>query len=88
MTQQKSAETTTNLSRRAFLATAAAGLGTLAIRPSTRVRADIVKTDFSKLPPYGNGTLPAGIRSRQIANVNGMTVPCMASRNSRIAGAR
>ncbi len=31
-------------------------------------------TDFSKLPPYGNGTLPAGIRSRQIANVNGMTV--------------
>lgn len=28
----------------------------------------------SALPPYGNGTLPAGIRSRQIANVNGMTV--------------
>src|SRR6185369_2883578 len=27
-----------------------------------------------KLPPYGNGTIPEGIRSRQIANVNGMTV--------------
>jgi pimeloyl-ACP methyl ester carboxylesterase len=33
-----------------------------------------VHTDFSKLPAYGNGTIPAGIRSRQIANVNGMTV--------------
>jgi pimeloyl-ACP methyl ester carboxylesterase len=37
-------------------------------------RAAIVRTDFSSLPPYGNGTLPAGIRSRYIANVNGMTV--------------
>jgi len=37
-------------------------------------RAATVRTDFSKLPPYGNGTLPAVIRSRQIANVNGMTV--------------
>jgi pimeloyl-ACP methyl ester carboxylesterase len=26
------------------------------------------------LPPYGNGTLPAGIRSRSIANVNGLAV--------------
>ena len=26
------------------------------------------------LPPYGNGTLPPGIRSRAIANVNGLTV--------------
>jgi hypothetical protein len=26
------------------------------------------------LPPYGNGTLPADIRSRNIANVNGLTV--------------
>lgn len=36
--------------------------------------AAIVQTDFSKQPPYGNGTLPAGIRSRHIANVNGLTV--------------
>ncbi len=28
----------------------------------------------SKLPPYGNGTLPPGIRSRSIAEVNGLTV--------------
>jgi len=48
-------------------------LGALATL-STRVRAAIVQTDFSKLPPYGNGTLPSGIRSRHIANVNGMTV--------------
>src|SRR3984957_5319644 len=26
------------------------------------------------LPPYGNGTIPAGIRSRAVANVNGLTV--------------
>ena len=62
-----------NFSRRNLL-TAAAGLGGLAIMPTKPARAAIVNTDFSKLPPYGNGTLPAGIRSRHIANVNGMTV--------------
>ena len=30
--------------------------------------------DVRNLPPYGNGTLPAGIRSRFVHNVNGMTV--------------
>src|SRR6266446_1058960 len=74
MSEQPSVDTIANLSRRAFLATAAAGLGGLAIPQSTRARADIVQTDFSTLPAYGNGTMPAGIRSRQIANVNGMTV--------------
>src|ERR1700692_4600641 len=65
-------DTITNRSRRAFLTTAtAAGLGRLMIAPA---RADVVNTDFSTLPPYGNGTIPAGIRSRRIANVNGMTV--------------
>jgi len=54
------------VSRRAFLATAAS-VGGLA-------RAAIVGTDFSKLPPYGNGAIPSGIRSRQVSNVNGMTV--------------
>ncbi|MGA8080112.1 MAG: alpha/beta hydrolase [Xanthobacteraceae bacterium] len=29
--------------------------------------------DESGLPPYGNGTLPSGIRSRMIAGVNGLT---------------
>jgi pimeloyl-ACP methyl ester carboxylesterase len=46
----------------------------LAIAKGQSARAAIVQTDFSNLPPYGNGTIPAGIRSRQIANVNGMTV--------------
>jgi hypothetical protein len=74
MAEKASAEMIANLSRRAFLATAAAGLGTLATAESTSARPDIVKTDFSTLPPYGSGTIPAGIRSRQIANVNGLTV--------------
>ena len=70
----------TNLSRRTFLANAtaglatAAGLGGLALSRNADARAEIVKTDFSTLPPYGNGTIPAGIHSRQIPNVNGMTV--------------
>jgi pimeloyl-ACP methyl ester carboxylesterase len=73
MAEQASVDTTTNLSRRSFLSTAAsAGLGGLAI--AQNARAAIVQTDFSTLPPYGRGTIPAGIRSRQIANVNGMTV--------------
>ncbi len=60
MAEQASIETIARLSRRAFLATsAAAGLGRLAIAQSTPA-------------PYGS--LPGGIRSRQIANVNGMTV--------------
>src|SRR5690348_772558 len=59
-------------SRRNFLsASAAAGFTILG---STLARAAVVNTDLSKLPPYGNGTIPAGIRSRQIANVNGMAV--------------
>ncbi|MBZ5635211.1 MAG: hypothetical protein LAO55_18970, partial [Acidobacteriia bacterium] len=70
MAQQASVEMITGLSRRAFLAMA----GAVPIAQSTRARAAIVKTDFSKLPPYGNDTIPASIRSRQIANVNGMTV--------------
>src|SRR5262249_2925778 len=57
-------------SRRAFVAMA----GAAPIARARRARAAIVKTDFSKLPPYGNSTLPTGIRSRHIANVNGMTV--------------
>jgi len=64
-----------NPSRRALLtAAAAAGLSSLLIAPAASARAEIVQTDFSKLPPYGNGTLPAGVRSRRIANVNGLTV--------------
>jgi len=74
MAEKKSAEASANLSRRNFLTTAAAGFAGLATAPSSVARPEIVQTDFSKLPPYGNGTLPPGIRSRQIANVNGLTV--------------
>ena len=65
MAEQARITTIANLSRRAFVATSAAmGLGRLAIAQSAA----------NTLPPYGNGTIPAGIRSRQIANVNGLTV--------------
>jgi pimeloyl-ACP methyl ester carboxylesterase len=79
MSEEAGVGTTANLSRRAFLATAVAGLSSLVIPQSTLARADNVQTDFSTLPPYANGTLPAGIRSRQIANVNGMTVHILES---------
>jgi pimeloyl-ACP methyl ester carboxylesterase len=56
------------MSRRGFLATATA-----------LAHAAIVQTDFSKLPAYGNGTMPDGIRSRHIAGVNGMNVHILES---------
>src|SRR6266849_5000743 len=59
------------VSRRLFIAGSAAA--SLALSPSA-ASAAIVRTDLASLPPYGNGTLPAGIRSRPVANVNGMTV--------------
>ena len=75
MAEKAGIETNNNFSRRTFLATAATvGLGNMAFAQSASARPDIVHTDFSTLPAYGNGTIPAGIRSRQIANVNGMTV--------------
>ena len=75
MDNKASFEAIAKLSRRTFLGTAAAaGLGKLAIGQGTPVRDDIVHADLSMLPPYGNGTIPAGIRSRQIANVNGVSV--------------
>jgi pimeloyl-ACP methyl ester carboxylesterase len=68
-------ETINSFSRRALLATtAAAGLARLAVAKSASAHPDIVQTDFSALPAYGNGTIPASIRSRHVANVNGLTV--------------
>ena len=60
MDKKTSVEASTNQSRRTFLATAAMGIGSLATAPNIAARADIVRTDFSTLPPYGNGTIPAG----------------------------
>jgi pimeloyl-ACP methyl ester carboxylesterase len=65
---------TSSLSRRRFFAAAsamAAGGIALAQGPT---RAAIVRTDVASLPPYGNGTIPPGIRSRTVKNVNGLTV--------------
>jgi hypothetical protein len=66
--------TALNLSRRNFCVTAfASAIGdfTLAQGPA---RAAIVRTDDSSLPPYGNSTLPPGIRSRIVNNINGLAM--------------
>jgi hypothetical protein len=65
---------TFKLSRRGILQglPAAAIASFTGLRPSAR--AATVRTDINSLPPYGNGTLPPGIRSRIVANVNGLTM--------------
>src|SRR6266705_6744314 len=62
------------LSRREFVAVAAAAAASGFVRHPSQARASIVRTDLSTLPLYGNGTIPAGIRSRAVAGVNGLTV--------------
>src|SRR5205085_4126583 len=59
------------LSRRAVVALGAVAASAAALRPA---QSAIVRTDIASLPPYGNGTLPPGIRSRIVANVNGLAV--------------
>jgi pimeloyl-ACP methyl ester carboxylesterase len=70
---EKTANLTADLSRRGFVATASAAVGGFALA-QTSTQAAIVSTDIASLPPYGNGTLPPGIRSRVIAGVNGLAV--------------
>jgi len=41
---------------------------------ATRTQAAIVRPNLAALPPYGNGTVPAGIRSRVITNANGIDI--------------
>src|SRR5262249_42179117 len=60
-----------DLSRRDFVTTSSAAGLRLA---KGSARAAPVHADITNLPPYGNGPLPPGIRSRRIANVNGLTV--------------
>ena len=62
-----------SLSRRGFFVTASAAVGGFALAQGP-ARAAIVRTDIASLTPYGNSTLPPGIRSRTVANVNGLTV--------------
>jgi len=73
MSQQDSNDTTREFSRRKLLA-GVASVGALAIGAAPPARAEITKPDSRDLPPYGNGTLPDGVRSRLIPNVNGLTV--------------
>ena len=70
---RSTATTTLRLSRRGFLVAAAAA-GGLAFAAGTPARARLANTDFRDLPPYGNGTLPAGVRARLIPDINGLTV--------------
>lgn len=46
----------------------------LAVAGGGPLRAAVTKADFEGQPPYGNGTLPAGVRALLIPNVNGLTV--------------
>jgi len=72
-TERKTASAS-HLSRRGFLATAsAAAVGGFAFAQDP-ARSAIVRTDMASLPPYGNSTIPPGIRSRTVSNVNGLTV--------------
>ena len=68
------ASLTPDLSRRGFVATASAAAASGFALAQGSARAAVVRTDIAGLPPYGNGTLPPGIRSRAVANVNGLTV--------------
>ena len=60
-------------SRREFLVGASAVGGV--VLASAAVSAQITTlAPFEKLPPYGNNTLPAGVKPRLVPNVNGLTV--------------
>jgi len=74
MDEKGSVESFSHFTRRNLLTTTVAGLVGLAAAQKALARGDVVQTDFSKLPPYASGTLPASIRSRHIENVNGLTV--------------
>lgn len=63
-----------SVSRRGFLATASAAVMAGTTLGRRAAAAGQVRADVDSLPPYGNATLPLGIRSRRIANVNGLTV--------------
>src|ERR1700704_1346314 len=62
------------VSRRGFLVTAsAAAMGGVTLAQGV-ARPGQAGSDPPNLPPYGNSTIPPGIRSRTVANVNGLTV--------------
>ena len=63
-----------SLSRRGFLVTASAAAASGITLAQGLGRPGPVRIDTASLPPYGNSTIPPGIRSRTVANVNGLTV--------------
>jgi pimeloyl-ACP methyl ester carboxylesterase len=60
-------------SRRRFLVTASAAMGGLTVARGS-ARAGVQGADRASLRPYGNSTIPPGIRSRIVSNVNGLAV--------------
>src|SRR6266704_5185628 len=62
------------LSRREFLARVSALGGMALASTASAQRAITTTTPYDKLPPYGNNTLPGGVRPRLVPNVNGLTV--------------
>jgi pimeloyl-ACP methyl ester carboxylesterase len=62
------------LSRRGFFVTASAAAASGFALARGAARAAMVRTDIVSLPPYGNSTIPPGIRSRTVDDVNGLTV--------------
>ena len=63
---------TPGLSRREFLGGASVIAGAaIASAASAQIT---TLAPFEKLPPYGNNTLPPGVRARLVPNVNGLTV--------------
>ena len=71
--------TISNLSRRGFLMTASAAAVSGMTRARAAAGAGQVRTGAASLPPYGNATMPPGIRSRMVGNVNGLTVHTLES---------
>jgi pimeloyl-ACP methyl ester carboxylesterase len=72
--EKKIADGKPKFSRRrlCFSVSAAAVSGLAGAQRTTR--AAIVRADVAGLPPYGNSTLPSGIRARIVTNINGLTV--------------
>src|SRR5689334_1619325 len=61
------------VSRRDFLATTSAAMGGITLAQGVAHAAQ-AGADLANLPPYGGSTIPSGIRSRRVPNVNGLTV--------------
>lgn len=66
--------TSSGASRRKFLIGAAALSIACAPRPAQSFTSYASEFDPVTLPPYGNGTLAPGIRSRIVFNINGLSM--------------